>query len=197
MEVMYDPISGPCLVEVGSRCHGGEGTWLPVVEECLGYSQLDATLSCYLRPDRFVHMISVFSYFNIFISSYFDIFVFSYFVVFVRTLAYFPCHFLLLLLSHYFSFPSLSSFLLLFPSLSPLISLLDCLSSLPHIIFPIPLIPHIIFLTPHSSPHTIFLPFTTGSRLYPRSPHPWSTDAKRSSWVTSQGHWRTYPALRK
>eukprot|EP00596_Hydrurales_sp_CCMP1899_P000255 CAMPEP_0119051766 /NCGR_PEP_ID=MMETSP1177-20130426/73276_1 /TAXON_ID=2985 /ORGANISM="Ochromonas sp, Strain CCMP1899" /LENGTH=963 /DNA_ID=CAMNT_0007031083 /DNA_START=116 /DNA_END=3007 /DNA_ORIENTATION=- len=53
MEVMYDPVSGPCLVEVGSRCHGGEGTWLPVVEECIGYSQLDATLSCYIRPDRF------------------------------------------------------------------------------------------------------------------------------------------------
>jgi len=44
---------GPCLVEVGSRCHGGEGTWLPVVQECIGYSQLDATLNCYLRPDRF------------------------------------------------------------------------------------------------------------------------------------------------
>ena len=53
-QVMYDPVSGPCLVEVGSRCHGGEGTWLPVVEECIGYSQLDATLSCYLRPDRYV-----------------------------------------------------------------------------------------------------------------------------------------------
>jgi hypothetical protein len=53
MEVMYDETTGPCLVEVGSRCHGGEGTWLPVVNECLGYSQLDATLSAYIRPDRF------------------------------------------------------------------------------------------------------------------------------------------------
>jgi biotin carboxylase len=53
MEVMFDPATGPCLVEVGSRCHGGEGTWLPVVNECLGYSQLDATLSAYIRPDRF------------------------------------------------------------------------------------------------------------------------------------------------
>ena len=53
MEVMYDPVSGPCLVEVGTRVHGGEGTWLPVVEECLGYSQLEGALSCYLRPDRF------------------------------------------------------------------------------------------------------------------------------------------------
>jgi biotin carboxylase len=26
----------PCLVEVGTRCHGGEATWLPVVMECIG-----------------------------------------------------------------------------------------------------------------------------------------------------------------
>lgn len=37
----------PCLVEVGSRCHGGEGSWLPVAMECIGYSQLDATLNWY------------------------------------------------------------------------------------------------------------------------------------------------------
>ena len=53
MEVMYNETTGPCLVEVGSRCHGGEGTWLPVAEECLGYSQLDANLNAFLRPDRF------------------------------------------------------------------------------------------------------------------------------------------------
>lgn len=52
MEVIYCT-DGPCLVEVGSRCHGGEASWLPVVKECIGYSQLDATLSCYLRPDAF------------------------------------------------------------------------------------------------------------------------------------------------
>lgn len=43
----------PCLVEVGARCHGGEATWLPVALECIGYTQLDATLNCFLRPDRF------------------------------------------------------------------------------------------------------------------------------------------------
>jgi len=43
----------PCLVEVGTRCHGGEATWLPVAMECIGYTMLDATLNCYLRPDRF------------------------------------------------------------------------------------------------------------------------------------------------
>ena len=26
----------PCLVEVGTRCHGGEATWLPVAMECIG-----------------------------------------------------------------------------------------------------------------------------------------------------------------
>ena len=47
---------GPCLVEVGSRCHGGEGSWFPVAQECIGYTQVDVTLSCYLRPDRFDHI---------------------------------------------------------------------------------------------------------------------------------------------
>lgn len=55
MEIIMTP-GGPCLVEVGSRCHGGEGTWLPVVQECIGYSQLDATLNAYLRPDSFESM---------------------------------------------------------------------------------------------------------------------------------------------
>eukprot|EP01036_Dinobryon_divergens_P033072 gene33072-42783_t len=52
MEVMMTP-DGPCLVEVGSRCHGGEASWFPVASECLGYTQLEATLACYIRPDRF------------------------------------------------------------------------------------------------------------------------------------------------
>jgi hypothetical protein len=45
--------NGPCLVEVGTRCHGGEATWAPVAQECIGYTQIEATLNCYLRPDRF------------------------------------------------------------------------------------------------------------------------------------------------
>lgn len=43
MEVMWiDDKSGghPCLVEVGSRCHGGEGTWLQVAQECVGYTHV-------------------------------------------------------------------------------------------------------------------------------------------------------------
>jgi biotin carboxylase len=43
----------PCLVEIATRCHGGEGTWTHIVNECIGYNQVEATLNCYLRPDRF------------------------------------------------------------------------------------------------------------------------------------------------
>jgi hypothetical protein len=52
MEVMYCA-DGPCLVEVGSRCHGGEGTWLPVAQECIGYTQVSATLDVYLSGKLF------------------------------------------------------------------------------------------------------------------------------------------------
>ncbi|CAM9737898.1 unnamed protein product [Ectocarpus fasciculatus] len=52
MEVKYTS-TGPCLVEVGSRCHGGEGTWQPIAQECLGYNQIDATLDSYIKPDVF------------------------------------------------------------------------------------------------------------------------------------------------
>jgi hypothetical protein len=52
MEVILTS-TGPCLVEVGTRCHGGEATWATVAQECIGYTQIEATLNCYLRPDRF------------------------------------------------------------------------------------------------------------------------------------------------
>jgi hypothetical protein len=29
----------PVLVEVGSRCHGGDGLWLDLEDECWGYNQ--------------------------------------------------------------------------------------------------------------------------------------------------------------
>lgn len=45
MEVMLDnwgtaeePQFVPCLVEVGARCQGGEGTWLPMAKEALGFT---------------------------------------------------------------------------------------------------------------------------------------------------------------
>ncbi len=47
--------TGPCLVEVGSRCHGGEGTWQDVVQKCTGtkQDQISLTLDSYLRPGVF------------------------------------------------------------------------------------------------------------------------------------------------
>ncbi len=47
--------TGPCLIEVGSRCHGGEGTWQSVVQECTGAKrdQISLTLDSYLRPSVF------------------------------------------------------------------------------------------------------------------------------------------------
>ncbi|RHY25963.1 hypothetical protein DYB32_007986 [Aphanomyces invadans] len=43
----------PCLVEIGSRCHGGEGTYIPIVTPCIGYNQVGATLDSYFDPDAF------------------------------------------------------------------------------------------------------------------------------------------------
>lgn len=58
MEIMYndnppDEGGGPCLVEVGSRCHGGEGTWLPIAEECIGYTMVSITADVYLNGPIF------------------------------------------------------------------------------------------------------------------------------------------------
>jgi len=52
MEVIYQA-DGPCLVEVGSRCHGGEGSWLPVAKECIGYTVVQVTLDAYLDGNFF------------------------------------------------------------------------------------------------------------------------------------------------
>jgi len=45
--------TGPCLVEVGSRCHGGEGTWSAIATECVGYNQIDVSIEAFLNPDAF------------------------------------------------------------------------------------------------------------------------------------------------
>lgn len=47
-------VDGPCLVEVGARCHGWSGTWLSLVKECLGpHNQVQATIDAYLDEDAF------------------------------------------------------------------------------------------------------------------------------------------------
>eukprot|EP00605_Chrysophyceae_sp_TOSAG23-4_P002260 GSChrysophyteH1.ASY1.ANO1.2504.1 assembled CDS len=51
-ELIFDS-EGPCLIKVGARFHGGEGTWITCANECIGYTQVDACLTCYLRPDKY------------------------------------------------------------------------------------------------------------------------------------------------
>lgn len=46
----------PVLVEVGARCHGGDGLWVKVIEEALGYSQVSATIDAYLNPEKFAQL---------------------------------------------------------------------------------------------------------------------------------------------
>lgn len=46
-------IYDPCLVEVGARCHGGEGTWLGPTRLCIGYNQLDVSLDIVLDRSLF------------------------------------------------------------------------------------------------------------------------------------------------
>jgi biotin carboxylase len=43
----------PCLVEVGCRPHGGEGTFVDVAEAAVGYSQLGVMLDVIETPPRF------------------------------------------------------------------------------------------------------------------------------------------------
>jgi L-amino acid ligase len=44
---------GPCLVDLRSCIHGGNGTFMSIVNECIGYSQLEVLMNCYVRPDAF------------------------------------------------------------------------------------------------------------------------------------------------
>ncbi|CAH0479078.1 unnamed protein product [Peronospora belbahrii] len=43
----------PCLVEIGARCHGGSGSYLPIVTPCLGHNHVDAALDSYLNAEAF------------------------------------------------------------------------------------------------------------------------------------------------
>jgi len=44
---------GPVLIEVNCRMHGGEGTWAPMAEACIGYSAVTACADCFLDPAAF------------------------------------------------------------------------------------------------------------------------------------------------
>ena len=52
MEVKMTP-TGPCLVEVGARCHGAEGFWTAVADEAVGYNQASVALDAYVDPAAF------------------------------------------------------------------------------------------------------------------------------------------------
>lgn len=44
---------GPTLIECNCRLHGIEGSWCPIVDKCLGYSQVSALLDAYYEPTAF------------------------------------------------------------------------------------------------------------------------------------------------
>ena len=46
--------NGPCLVEVGSRCHGAEGMWMGIANEVFGYNQVEATFDAYTNSEGFL-----------------------------------------------------------------------------------------------------------------------------------------------
>lgn len=50
LEIKLTP-DGPCLVEIGARISGGELPYFAA--EAIGESQLDWTVDCYVRPERF------------------------------------------------------------------------------------------------------------------------------------------------
>ncbi|MEY9873008.1 biotin carboxylase [Streptacidiphilus sp. MAP12-33] len=50
LEIKTTP-DGPCLVEIGARISGGELPYFSA--EAIGESQLDWTVDCYVRPERF------------------------------------------------------------------------------------------------------------------------------------------------
>ena len=52
-EVIMTP-TGPCLVEVGARPHGLEGTFILLADRCWGYNQVTALVDAVLpQPDLF------------------------------------------------------------------------------------------------------------------------------------------------
>merc|ERR1719356_1376159 len=51
-EVMMTP-TGPCLVEVNSRCHGAAGSWMPLAQSLTGYTQVSACVDAFLDVNAF------------------------------------------------------------------------------------------------------------------------------------------------
>merc|ERR1711862_1044181 len=52
--------SGPCLVEMNCRAHGGDGNWRPLARALTGgYSQVDACVDSYLDKKAFYSLPAV------------------------------------------------------------------------------------------------------------------------------------------
>jgi len=49
-EVMYTP-GGPRLVEVGARCHGAEGNWIPLAAQVYGTNQVKVLVDTYVDQE--------------------------------------------------------------------------------------------------------------------------------------------------
>ena len=46
----------PVLIEVGARCHGGDGLWVPITNEVYGCNQVQGTIDAYLNPEAFAEL---------------------------------------------------------------------------------------------------------------------------------------------
>jgi len=57
-EVMWTS-TGPCLVEVGARPHGAEGTFIPIADKCVGYNQVQMSVDAYCDEKAFAAYPSV------------------------------------------------------------------------------------------------------------------------------------------
>jgi len=53
IKVENDKPRGPVLIEANCRLHGGDGSWAPVSQKCLGYSQVSALIDAYMEPSKF------------------------------------------------------------------------------------------------------------------------------------------------
>jgi len=47
---------GPVLIEANCRLHGGDGSWAPVSQKCLGYSDVSALIDAYMEPSTFARL---------------------------------------------------------------------------------------------------------------------------------------------
>ena len=55
----------PVLVEVGARCHGGDGLWLALGDECFGCNQAKCAIDSYIFRDVYAMMPDAVSVFQI------------------------------------------------------------------------------------------------------------------------------------